>query len=68
MIQPFVLPPEVTGRVPLPEKGLPGVGVEDGSVPVDVDGGVPVLGRYLIPLAGQLDLDPSESNQSREDC
>lgn len=58
MIQPFVLPPEVTGRVPLPEKGGLGVGVEPGGVVV-VAGGEPDLGRYFTPVAGQSVLDPS---------
>lgn len=65
MMQPLTLPPEVTGSVPLPENGTPGVDVGVGAVvTVDkvVEGGVPVepLGRYLIPVAGQLDFEPSE--------
>lgn len=67
MIQPLVFPPLVTGSVPLPEKGEPGIDVPVGCVPVDevtvVDGGVPVLGRYFT-LAGQLDLAPSGYSQS----
>lgn len=64
MMQPFVFPPLVTGRVPLPEKGIPGVGVEVGGEVVAVvrvvEGGrVAVLGRYLMPVAGQSDLEPS---------
>lgn len=64
MMHPFCEPPLVTVRVPLPEKEVPGVlvgvlvGVVVGAVVV---GGVPlVLGRYLIPVAGQLDLEPSD--------
>lgn len=67
IIQPLTVPPLVTGSVPLPEKGPPGVGVEVGGVPVEVvmvvEGGVPVLGRYFTPVAEQLDLDPSEASQ-----
>ena len=63
MMQPFVLPPDVTGSVPRPEKGLPGVEVEVGEVVLVLVGGglVPPdpLGRYLTPVAGQEDLDPS---------
>lgn len=63
MMQPSTLPLVVTGSVPLPEKGLPGVEVEVGGVPVEVvmvvEGGVPVFGRYFTPVAGQLDFDPS---------
>ena len=55
MIHPFWTPPLVTGNVPLPEKSVP-----VGNVPtVEVVGEAPALGRYLIPVAGQLDLDPS---------
>lgn len=71
MMQPFVRPPLVTGRVPRPEKGTPGVDVAvgEGGAPVAVErvvgaGGVEVLGslgRYLMPSAGQLDLEPSET-------
>ena len=60
MMHPFCEPPLVTVRVPLPENEVPGVlvGVVVGAVVV---GGVPlVLGRYLIPVAGQLDLEPSD--------
>lgn len=63
MMQPLTLPPEVTGNVPRPAKGTPGVGLGGAVVTVDkvVEGGVPPepLGRYLIPVAGQLDLAPS---------
>ena len=70
MMQPLVLPPEVTGRVPRPENGTPGVGF--GGAPVEViivvdGGGTKPLGRYLTPVAGQLDLDPSKRvNGSQE--
>ena len=58
--QPFCTPPVVTGSVPLPDGGLGGVGVLDG---VGVD---PLaLGRYLIPVAGQSDFDPSEGGRSK---
>lgn len=71
MMQPLVAPPLVTGSVPRPEKGTPGVEVPVGGVPVDevfvVEGGlggVPILGRYFTS-AGQLDLAPSGKGQSR---
>ena len=62
MIQPFCLPPLVTNKVPLPEKGTPGALL--GEVPALVvvpggDGPVPVFGKYLIPVAGQLELAPA---------
>lgn len=68
MMQPSILPLVVTGSVPLPENGLPGVvvvvGLGEAVVAVDkvVEGGVPVvpLGRYFTPVAGQFDLAPSE--------
>lgn len=70
MMQPLVVPPLVTGSVPLPEKGTPGVGVPVGGVPVDevfvVEGGlggVPILGKYFT-FSGQLDLAPSGNSQS----
>ena len=62
MMQPVALPPVVTCRVPLPSKGAPGVVVPVGAVPVVVAvvvGVVVVLGRYLMPVAGQEDLLPS---------
>ena len=71
MMQPFDAPPEVTWRVPLPEKGVPGavVGPVVGEVVVvvvvvvAVVGEVPEpdLGRYLTPVAGQSELAPSIS-------
>ena len=71
MMQPFALPPELTWRVPLPEKGVPGavVGLVPGAVVVEVVVVVvdkvvgaapePDLGRYLTPVAGQSDVAPS---------
>ena len=66
IIQPFTLPPLVTGSVPLPEKGVPGVvvvvGVGGAVVAVDMvvdGGGDEPFGRYLIPVAGQSDFEPS---------
>ena len=69
MIQPFCLPPLVTNRVPLPEKDVPGalVGVVPTLLVVGVGRGVgrlPVLGKYLIPVAGQLELAPARSKVS----
>lgn len=66
MIQPFCLPPLVTDKVPLPEKDAPGalVGVAPALVVVVFgagDGRLPVLGKYLIPVAGQLELAPAGS-------
>ena len=61
IMQPFAVPPLVTWRVPLPEKGVPGlvVGVAV-VVVVVVVGTVPLtLGRYFTPVAGQEDLLPS---------
>lgn len=58
MMQPFVELPDVTGRVPLPEN-VPEVDVGAVVVEVVVGGGEEVLGRYLMPVAGQLDLEPS---------
>ena len=58
MIQPVDLEEIVTCSVPFPEMGVPGDEVDVGADPVDV--GVPlVFGRYLIPVAGQLDFEPS---------
>lgn len=63
MMQPVGLEELVTWRVPLPEKGVPGEEVGGLVVVVVVvaggDGEVPDLGRYLTPVAGQLDLEPS---------
>ena len=70
MMQPFALPPELTWRVPLPEKGVPGavVGLVPGAVVLKVVdvvdkvvGEAPELdlGRYLTPVAGQSDVAPS---------
>lgn len=64
MMQPEGLEEVVTWRVPLPEKGVPGAVVGEvppGLVVVVVVGGmgVEVLGRYLMPVAGQEDLAPS---------
>lgn len=68
MIQPFCLPPLVTNRVPLPTKDVPGALVgEAPTLLVDVGRGVgrlPVLGKYFIPVAGQLELAPAESKFS----
>lgn len=67
MIQPLAVPPLVTGSVPLPLKGVPGVGLGGALVAVDnvVEGGAPpeTLGRYFIPVAGQSDLEPSEYSE-----
>ncbi len=54
----------MTNSVPLPEKGPPGAPVGAGPdfvVVLGGDGRLPVLGRYLIPVAGQSDLAPSGS-------
>ena len=62
MMQPLVLPPFVAGRVPLPEKGVPGAVVGDGVFVVEaevVGEAEPDLGRYLTPVAGQEDFEPS---------
>ena len=68
IMQPVAVPEVVTWRVPLPEKGVPAGGVLVGGeeevvvvlvVLVVVEGGVPDLGRYLTPVAGQSDLEPS---------
>ena len=61
MMQPSGEPLVVTWRVPLPEKGVPPAGgVLVGVVVVVVVGVVEVpLGRYLTPVAGQEDLEPS---------
>lgn len=65
MMQPVVLPPVCTLRTPLPLKGEPvNVAVGAADVPVAV---VEVgledesLGRYLMPVDGQADLEPSGS-------
>ena len=65
MIQPVFFPPVVTGRVPLPEKGVPGVPV--GPLPTVVVVVPPPLpfGRYLTPVAGQLLLLPSGFDGSK---
>ena len=70
MMQPFAVPPELTWRVPLPEKGVPGavVGLVAGVVVVVVVVGEvpePDLGRYLTPVAGQSDFAPSVFPVSR---
>lgn len=61
MMQPFALPSEVTWRVPLPEKGVPGavMGLVAGAVVVEEDVPESDLGRYLTPVAGQSDVAPS---------
>lgn len=78
-MQPFAVPPEVTWSVPLPEKGVPGavVGLEPGEVGevvvevvivvivVEVVGEEPDLGRYLTPVAGQSDFEPSDLGVSQ---
>ena len=74
MMQPFACPPDVTWRVPLPEKGVPGavVGLVPGEVVVEVVivvevvGEVPEpdLGRYWTPVAGQSDEAPSNSESA----
>ena len=61
MMQPSAFPPVVTCKVPFPLKGVP-VGL--GSLPRAVvggggGGGELDLGRYLTPVAGQVDLEPS---------
>lgn len=62
IIHPFCEPPLVTIKVPLPENEVPGVFVGGALEEVVVGDGVPLIfGRYLIPVAGQLDLDPSKS-------
>lgn len=64
LIKQPVVPDEVaTLRVPFPENGVP-VGVVPPPLVVDVVVVVPPpplvpLGRYLIPVAGQSDLEPS---------
>ena len=66
MIQPVVFPLVVTGRVPLPEKGVPGDPV--GPVPAVVVVVVPPplpFGKYLTPVAGQLLLLPSGFDGSK---
>lgn len=67
IMQPLAVPPLVTGSVPFPEKGLPGVGLGGAVVAVDnvVEGGVPLvpLGRYFIPVAGQSDFEPSKHSK-----
>lgn len=60
MMHPFCEPPLVTRRVPLPENEVPGVLVGVATGVVVVGGEPPVLGRYLMPVAGQLDFDPSD--------
>ena len=73
MMQPFDAPPEVTWRVPLPEKGVPGadVGLVLGAVVVEVVVEVvgevpdPDLGRYWTPVAGQSEVEPSNPPVSR---
>lgn len=63
MMQPVALPPVVTWSVPLPAKGVPGGEVGVGAVVVVVrvvgGGGLEVLGRYFMPVAGQEPFDPS---------
>ncbi len=76
MMHPFAFPPEVTWRVPLPEKGVPGavVGLVLGEVVVEVVTVVevvgevpePDLGRYLTPVAGQSEDAPSIPEVSRD--
>lgn len=65
IIQPFCLPPLVTNKVPLPEKDVPGAPVGLVSMVLVFvaggDGRLPVLGKYLIPVAGQLELAPAKS-------
>lgn len=65
IMHPFCEPLLVTRSVPLPENEVPGVLVGV-VVAVVVGGGVPVFGRYLIPVVGQLDLDPSAGNEQRK--
>ena len=62
MIQPLFAPPSVTSRYPLPENGVPGAVVPVGAavvVVVVVGTGEPVLGKYLIPVDGQSELEPT---------
>ena len=66
IMQPSAFPAVVTCRVPFPLKGVPGLVVGPPPVVVVVvvvvGGGVlPDFGRYLTPVAGQEDFDPSGS-------
>lgn len=65
MMHPSAFPLVVTWRVPFPLKGVPGlvVGPPLVVVVVVVVGGeeLPDFGKYLTPVAGQEDLDPSGS-------
>jgi hypothetical protein len=57
MIHPFWLPPDTTLRYPLPLKVPPGeVGLDPGDELVEVGDEPPLLGLYLMPVLGQLDL------------
>ena len=77
MMQPLTMPPVITGSCPLPEKGIPGTdgadGVGLGGAEVVVErvvlgGALPkTLGKYLIPVAGQSDLEPSKKSKPRTD-
>ena len=66
MMQPLLAPPSVTSRYPLPENGVPGAVVPVGAVVVVVvvGAGEPVLGKYLIPVDGQSELDPTDTSIS----
>ena len=59
MMEPVAFEEVVTWRYPLPENGVPGVDVPVATVDVVGDGLPEVLGRYLTPVAGQLDFEPS---------
>lgn len=68
MMQPLFAPPSVTSRYPLPENGVPGAVVPVGAVVVVVvvvGAGEPVLGKYLIPVDGQSELDPTNTSISK---
>lgn len=58
MMHPTELLPVLTFRNPLPSNTPVPVGA-GGLVVVVVGGGLPPLGRYLTPVAGQVDLVPS---------
>ena len=72
MMQPLFAPPSVTWRYPLPENGVPGAVVPVGAVVVVivvvvvVGAGEPLLGRYLIPVDGQSELEPTSTRVSQE--
>jgi hypothetical protein len=59
MRQPVFVVPTFTLRYPFPLKGVPGVVVPPGVEAVVVVEPPPVLGRYLMPVVGQVDFVPS---------